>query len=298
MTGPTHVAFACLISYTLDFPEPAPFLVAVGSFLPDLDHPRSMIGRALPFISNPLSKLVAHRSWTHSLLFWVPFTVFAFFLWPPLGWLSIGAISHFLLDTLNTGGVQLMAPYSEKIFVCFSSRFRFPVSSPTEFIFCGVMTLCAFGAYHLQQAGGIRQVLAHQMGSYDIAVQHYKSVGTRVCWINGDLRDRDGQIKSGKFLVVGTTGLNGLAVYDSERKRVFHTPKEAEFLFTQLIRTENYWHAFKAQAPQKVRSGSAFFSKDGNKWHHGRVGDVISGFILHDGNLELESILDALFSDS
>lgn len=40
----------------------------IGSLLPDIDHPRSWIGRRILFISLPLSALVGHRGVTHSLL--------------------------------------------------------------------------------------------------------------------------------------------------------------------------------------------------------------------------------------
>ncbi|VEB43121.1 Inner membrane protein ydjM [Chromobacterium violaceum] len=39
-----------------------------GSLLPDIDHPKSWLGRRIPFLSRPISYLFGHRGITHSLL--------------------------------------------------------------------------------------------------------------------------------------------------------------------------------------------------------------------------------------
>lgn len=39
-----------------------------SALLPDLDHPKSVLGQRLPWISKPLSRLFGHRGFTHSLL--------------------------------------------------------------------------------------------------------------------------------------------------------------------------------------------------------------------------------------
>ena len=43
-------------------------MALASALLPDLDHPRSLLGRQLPWISGPLSRLFGHRGFTHSLL--------------------------------------------------------------------------------------------------------------------------------------------------------------------------------------------------------------------------------------
>ena len=43
-------------------------LAAVGSLLPDLDHPQSWVGRRLRVLSRPLAAVFGHRGATHSLL--------------------------------------------------------------------------------------------------------------------------------------------------------------------------------------------------------------------------------------
>ncbi|MBV9748546.1 MAG: metal-dependent hydrolase, partial [Acetobacteraceae bacterium] len=43
-------------------------LAAGGGLLPDLDHPRSWVGRRLRVLSRPLAAAFGHRGATHSLL--------------------------------------------------------------------------------------------------------------------------------------------------------------------------------------------------------------------------------------
>lgn len=43
-------------------------VLALSALLPDIDHPKSVLGRALPFFSAPLDKISPHRGLTHSLL--------------------------------------------------------------------------------------------------------------------------------------------------------------------------------------------------------------------------------------
>ena len=43
-------------------------MALASALLPDLDHPQSLLGRQLPWISGPLSRLFGHRGFTHSLL--------------------------------------------------------------------------------------------------------------------------------------------------------------------------------------------------------------------------------------
>ncbi len=88
-----------------------------SALLPDLDHPRSVLGQRLPWISKPLSRLFGHRGFTHSLL------AVAAAIWGldqslapallPTGVkdaLIIGYLSHLLGDWLTPAGIPLLWP--------------------------------------------------------------------------------------------------------------------------------------------------------------------------------------------
>lgn len=102
----------------------------VGSLLPDIDHPRSWIGRRIPMISIPLSALVGHRGITHSLLA-ILTTAFVGIMgltrwgmdlgqWAPLvAGLCLGYASHLFGDWASNSGIPLLWPLPK--------RFRSPV---------------------------------------------------------------------------------------------------------------------------------------------------------------------------
>lgn len=86
-------------------------LLAFGSLLPDIDHPKSKIGKYLP-----IGYFMKHRAWyTHSI-------IGAFLL--PLPFLlinksyyvlvALGCLSHTLADTLTPGGTKIIYPISNK----------------------------------------------------------------------------------------------------------------------------------------------------------------------------------------
>ncbi|MGY4800076.1 metal-dependent hydrolase [Teichococcus aerofrigidensis] len=89
-------------------------LAVVGALAPDIDHPKSWVGRRLWFISRPCAAIFGHRGMTHSLLALlaclavllrhdVPFVVAA-----PL---AVGYVSHLAADLLTPGGLRLAWPF-------------------------------------------------------------------------------------------------------------------------------------------------------------------------------------------
>lgn len=76
MRAPTHAAFGLLLTTTtfsfwslpLHPDPPALGTALLGGLLPDLDTPKSLIGRLLPLVSRPLEARYTHRGAAHSLL--------------------------------------------------------------------------------------------------------------------------------------------------------------------------------------------------------------------------------------
>ncbi len=95
-------------------PETVPglALAVLGSMLPDIDHPGSLVGRKLRVVSVPLSLLVGHRGITHSLL--AVLACLGLLAVMGLGWLAapvaVGYLSHLLADALTPSGVPLLWP--------------------------------------------------------------------------------------------------------------------------------------------------------------------------------------------
>lgn len=89
--------------------------ILLGSLLPDIDHPNSILGRHVLFISKPLYRNFGHRSLTHSVFF-VILLVLLFSLAQlnlfGLG-LGVGMLSHIILDLCWPGssGVAFLYPF-------------------------------------------------------------------------------------------------------------------------------------------------------------------------------------------
>ncbi len=110
--------------------DPATLLIAgFSSLLPDIDHPRSWLGRRLGIISRAIAKLVGHRGVTHSFIAvlgllalwrWKANLVFGVkYDWVLLP-VVVGYLSHLAADSLTYAGVPLLWPHN--------FRFRIPLA--------------------------------------------------------------------------------------------------------------------------------------------------------------------------
>ncbi len=100
----------------------SPILITVpaiiGSVLPDIDHPKSYLGRRFPLISKIVNRAFGHRTFTHSLLFCVLVSVALMQTNTSVGiGTFFGILSHILLDILTpfSKGVSLFYPIKKKI---------------------------------------------------------------------------------------------------------------------------------------------------------------------------------------
>ncbi|MCK9470720.1 MAG: metal-dependent hydrolase [Bacilli bacterium] len=99
--------------------------LVLGSLLPDIDHPRSMISLRVKPIGFIVSKLFKHREYTHSIIGSLSMT---FLIGILLNLLNIetninfiflkalfsGIASHIILDMLTFHGVALLYPFTKK----------------------------------------------------------------------------------------------------------------------------------------------------------------------------------------
>ena len=130
MKGLTHQAFAACCAAiaihagAIDIPMWVGVPIAgLGGLVPELEHPRSKLGRRVYPLSVLLYQFLGHRGFLHSAAFWALLTGvfwllngFADFL-PAETWklLSIGHASHLAGDVLVGGnGVQLLWPMKQR----------------------------------------------------------------------------------------------------------------------------------------------------------------------------------------
>ncbi|MER2046097.1 MAG: metal-dependent hydrolase [Pantoea agglomerans] len=138
MTGEGHIIFAIASAIFAKRAELTPVLAQADwwhlvpsalltCLLPDIDHPKSLLGQRLRWLSHPIARAFGHRGFTHSLL------AIAAGLWlfqinlprsspiPPdvLQGLTLGYLSHIVADMLTPAGVPLLWPCRW--------RFRLPI---------------------------------------------------------------------------------------------------------------------------------------------------------------------------
>jgi inner membrane protein len=89
--------------------------ISIGSLLPDIDEPRSYIGRRSFGFSYIINEKFGHRGITHSLTAWIIISVL-YFIYPSsflLG-LSLGYALHIFGDYFSVSSVPLYVPFNDR----------------------------------------------------------------------------------------------------------------------------------------------------------------------------------------
>jgi len=176
-------------------------LVAIfGAIAPDIDHPKSVIGRLFYPVSSYLERRYGHRTITHSFIGWfissIVFSVIVVFISliyailirsaDPLSnpliarWIaafSISYFSHLILDMFNPRGSQMFWPDTGRDVLPKNPRFRPESGSKEEiwiFIILFFLMLLAFPISKYGIASSLRWLMATP-GS---AIQEYKTMKT------------------------------------------------------------------------------------------------------------------------
>jgi len=138
MTGEGHIIFAIASAIFAKRAELTPVLAQADwwhlvpsalltCLLPDIDHPKSLLGQRLRWLSHPIARAFGHRGFTHSLLA-VAAGLWLFQINLPqsspipadvLQGLTLGYLSHIVADMLTPAGVPLLWPCRW--------RFRLPI---------------------------------------------------------------------------------------------------------------------------------------------------------------------------
>ncbi len=190
MTAPTHIAFGLLtvagsfsfFSLPLHRNLPAIACAIIGSVLPDIDSPRSYIGRVLPYASIPIERQWGHRTITHSLLCLLALSVM---IWPLLIYqipcyaaLLLGYLSHIVADCATKSGVPLFYPHSAACVFPGSAKYRIKTGSMGErYLSIGIvfMLLIFLPILHM---GGIWQSFRYLMATPATAYANYRQADT------------------------------------------------------------------------------------------------------------------------
>jgi len=148
MRASTHLAFAMALAVPSvghlcglgsGCGLPLLYWYAAGALFPDIDEPRSYMGRRLWFLSWPIRFFTAHRETTHSFLFVLPFAALLYALLVPFGMsapmavaFAAGNVAHVLGDMATKGGCPVFYPVSERRYHLLPPLLRFRTGSLAE----------------------------------------------------------------------------------------------------------------------------------------------------------------------
>ncbi len=190
MTAPTHIAFGLLtvagsfslFSMSIHRNLPAIGCAILGSLLPDVDSPRSSIGRVMPFASIPIERRWGHRSITHSLLCMFALSVVTL---PLLAYQTacyaavlLGYMSHLIADCATKSGVPLFYPHPAVCVFPNSAKYRVKTGSIGEGIVLAVAVLLLLAFMPISNMGGIWRSFRYLMATPSAAYSDYRRANT------------------------------------------------------------------------------------------------------------------------
>lgn len=132
-------------------------LILLGSLFPDIDEPRSVIGRKLPLLSKIVSLSFSHRGFTHFLAFPLIFITLGIIIShsiisPSLFAFAYGIFLHQVGDMLTISGIpHYFFPLSKKRAILLPDTLRFRTGSVKEkAILAFILTpMIAFSALYI-----------------------------------------------------------------------------------------------------------------------------------------------------
>ena len=169
MKAPNHIVggyvFTGLVSSLLGwniFTDPVLLGVTfLGSLLPDVDHPKSLIGRTFFPISKVINRRYGHRTITHSVFFLVASSIVIALVNNLIlvnymaATYFVATFSHILFDMMTVSGVVFFYPLSKHVFVM-PGKQELRISSNNyraETIVMIVFLLCGFALFPLFKDG-------------------------------------------------------------------------------------------------------------------------------------------------
>jgi len=235
---------------------------------------------------------VRHRTITHSFFLYFPISIVGIKLdIPVLFLISMGCMSHILLDCLNKSGVPLFLPVTDKICVLTSRKYRIRSGAKEEIYFIISFVFISYFFYNININGGMRAYLLKYLNNYQFTYNQYLATAERVSYLDARVRHKGSQsIKEKEYLIVCATDNNReLYLWDKDTNQVYSTTKDLTVLKGNLKPTDDVWGHFYVKSPRKLLRGSeAVFQRTNNKVLKKETGDYIVKDIFYLGDIEIE----------
>lgn len=156
-------------------------MLSLGSLLPDIDHPRSFLGKRNKIASGLTNKAFGHRKATHSLValvivYWL-MSIFAAHYLTTSGsftpfWLTFGYLCHLIEDSFSKDGVNWLWPKQRKVKHGNQQLLFYKTGSLGEYLVLGLVICLLLIEVRLLWIGQLDHLLA---GKYLITVQSWLS---------------------------------------------------------------------------------------------------------------------------
>ena len=245
MLAPTHSAFGIFLTLIIlsffgvqwGLHWTIILFAVLGSIIPDIDHPRSVIGRIFYPVSVRIERAFGHRTITHSLIGWavatVIFAIFSIFviwllsfichldfdIWNlPLRWIaafSISYFSHLILDMFNRRGAQMLWPDPGRDVIPKDPKYRPPSGSKVEVVIFAVMVFLVVLALPVSKYGVVSS-FRWLIATPSSAIEEFKALKTHA------YIDFKGYFESTKEPVQGTAEILGI---DHEKLVILYNGK-------------------------------------------------------------------------
>lgn len=132
------------------FSDVAPWsyaLVALGTALPDIDHPQSTLGSRVKWLSWPIRFIFGHRTITHSVLAIIA-VVWASIEYPPFMPVAFGFVFHLVGDYFTVSGLKLFWPINK----VFKAPVLITTNGAAEYLLVWSLSAILLTWYHSPEA--------------------------------------------------------------------------------------------------------------------------------------------------
>jgi inner membrane protein len=245
MLAVSHI-FVSGLATTIIFNTSDPLLIVLGGLsglLPDIDTPRSIVGRLFPFVSNFLTERMGHRSCTHSFLasFLVAVIVYSLAYFFDISFqvpsaIVCGYIFGWLADMFTKNGVEVFWP-SKIRYVCPPNRkFRLTTGSNAEYTILFFLVLLACGVFFINYQGGlfqqVNQIISSPSGAVRLYMDHSNKNKILVTIQGTDTTSRN--LIDKEFTLIQPIKNDDLIVLDEQENKLYLA---SERLFGNIVIT-------------------------------------------------------------
>lgn len=144
-----------IMSYTGTLEAGCLAALTLGAIFPDVDEPRSYVGKRAKGISIPAKLLFGHRGAIHSLPGMGIIALVAWIIFSALGWpgilvqyFSLGFFLHLLEDSFSKSGIAWLQPFSKRYYQSGFRKIYYTTGRASENLVFIISVLAIFAIFN------------------------------------------------------------------------------------------------------------------------------------------------------